>query len=210
MRTLQSLHNGNHIVGLMDSVSFAKDRVCRACVEGKMHDIKHPSKTIISSNRILELLHVDLFGPTSHESIGAKKHCLVIVDDYSRYCWVFFLKLKSETQQTFIDFATEKQHQHNVPILAIRSDNGSEFKNYTLNDWLSEEGIRHQYSAGYIPQQNGVAERKNQTLMDMARSMLAEFKSPFNFLAEAISIACHYSNRLYLHRARGGGGGLHR
>ena len=89
---------------------------------------------------------MDLFGPTSHESLGAKKHCLVIVDDYSRYCSVFFLKLKNETQQTFIDFATEMQRQHNIPILAIRSDNGSEFKNYTLNDWLSDEGIKHQYS----------------------------------------------------------------
>ena len=58
----------------------------------KMHDIKHPSKTIISSKRILELLHVDLFGPTSRESLEAKKHCLMIVDDYLRYCWVFFLK----------------------------------------------------------------------------------------------------------------------
>ena len=86
---------------------------------------------------------------------------------------------------------TEVQRQHNVPILAIRSDNGSEFKNYTLNEFLSEEGIRHQYSAAYTPQQNGVAERKNRTLMDMARSMLAEFKSPYNFWAEAISTACH-------------------
>ena len=151
MITLQSLHKGNHIVGLKDSVSFSKDRVYRACVEGKMHDSSQSSKTIISSKRILELLHVDLFGPTSHASLGAKKHCFVIIDDYSRYCWVFLLKLKSETQQTFIDFATEQQHQHNIPILAIRSDNGSEFKNYTLNDWLSDEGIRHQYSAAYTP-----------------------------------------------------------
>ena len=74
MRTLQILHKGNHFVGLKDSVSFAKDRVCRACVEGKIHDSSHPSKTIISSKRILEILHVDLFGPTSHESLGAKKH----------------------------------------------------------------------------------------------------------------------------------------
>ena len=90
------------------------------------------------------------------------------------------------------------QRQHNVPILAIRSDNGSEFKNYTLNGWLCDEGIKYQYSAAYTPQQNGVAERKNRTLMDMARSMLAEFKSPYYFWAEAISTACHYSNRLYL------------
>src|SRR3954447_21990670 len=198
MRTLQSFHKGNHIVGLKYSVSFSKDRVCRACVEGKMHDIKHSSKTVISSKRILELLHVDLFGPTSHDSIGNTKYCLVIVDDYSRYCWVFFLKLKSETKQTFVDFAKEQQRQHEVTIKIIRSDNGSEFKNYTLNDWLSDEGTKHQYSAAYTPQQNGVAERKNRTLMDMARSMMAEFKSSHNFSAEAISTACHYSNRVYL------------
>ncbi|KAK1682009.1 hypothetical protein QYE76_042857, partial [Lolium multiflorum] len=200
MRTLQSLHKGNHIVGLMENVSFAKDRVCRACVEGKMHDSPHPSKTIISSKRILELLHVDLFGPITHASLGAKKHCLVIVDDYSRYTWVYFLKTKDETQQIFIDFATEVQRQHNLLIMAIRSDNGSEFKNYTLNDFLSDEGIRHQYSAAYTPQQNGVAERKNRTLMDMARSMMAEYKSRYNFWAEAISTACHSSNRLYLRK----------
>ena len=81
--------------------------------------------------------------------------------------------------------------------MVIRSDNGSEFKNYTLNEFLSEEGIRHQYSAAYTPQQNGVAERKNRTLMDMARSMLAEFKSPLFLWAEAISTACHSSNRLF-------------
>ncbi|KAK1604075.1 hypothetical protein QYE76_027748 [Lolium multiflorum] len=200
MRTLQSLHKGNHIVGLMENVSFAKDRVCRACVEGKMHDSPHPSKTIISSKRILELLHVDLFGPVTHASLGAKKHCLVIVDDYSRYTWVYFLKTKDETQQIFIDFATEVQRQHNLLIMAIRSDNGSEFKNYTLNDFLSDEGIRHQYSAAYTPQQNGVAERKNRTLMDMARSMMVEYKSRYNFWAEAISTACHSSNRLYLRK----------
>ncbi|KAK1669965.1 hypothetical protein QYE76_058124 [Lolium multiflorum] len=200
MRTLQSLHKGNHIVGLMENVSFAKDRVCRACVEGKMHDSPHPSKTIISSKRILELLHVDLFGPVTHASLGAKKHCLVIVDDYSRYTWVYFLKTKDETQQIFIDFATEVQRQHNLLIMAIRSDNGSEFKNYTLNGFLSDEGIRHQYSAAYTPQQNGVAERKNRTLMDMARSMMAEYKSRYNFWAEAISTACHSSNRLYLRK----------
>jgi hypothetical protein len=82
----------------------------------------------------------------------------------------------------------------------IRSDNGTEFKNYTLNDFLSNEGIHHQYSSPYTPQQNGVAERKNRTLIDMARTMLAEFKYPYNFWAEAIHIACHTSNRLYLRK----------
>ena len=151
MRTLQSLHKGGHILGLKDNVSFSRDRLCRACVEGKMHDSPHPSNTIISSKRILELLHVDLFGAVPQPSLGGKKYCLVIVDDYSRFTCIFIFKTKDETQQTVIDFSNEVQRQHNVPILAIRSDNGSEFKNYTLNEFLSEEGIRHQYSAAYTP-----------------------------------------------------------
>ena len=90
---------------------------------------------------------------------------MVIVDDYSRYTWVYFFKHKSETQKNFIDFANEVQPQHKLPIMEIRSDNGSELKNYTLNDFLSEEGIRHQYSDAYTPQQNGVAERKNDQVL---------------------------------------------
>jgi transposase InsO family protein len=116
-----------------------------------MHDSPHSSKTIISSKRILELLHVDLFGPPSHASLGGKKYCLVIIDDYSRYTWVYFFEYKSETQQNVIDIAKEVERQYGKNILVIRSDNGSEFKNYTLNDFISEEGIRHQYSAGIHP-----------------------------------------------------------
>jgi hypothetical protein len=149
MRTLQSLHKGGHILGLKESVTFAKDRVCRACVQGKMHDSPHSSKTTISSKRILELLHVDLFGPPYYASLGGKKYCFVIVDDYSRYTWVYFFEYKSETQQTLIDFAKEVERQYGQNILAIRSENGTEFNNYTLNGFLSDEGIRHQYSAAF-------------------------------------------------------------
>ena len=98
-----------------------------------MHDSPHSSKTIILSKRKLELLHVDLFGAVPEPSLGGKKYCLVIVDDFSRFTWVYFFKSKNETQQAVIDFSNEVQHQLNVPILAIRSDNGYEFKNYTLN-----------------------------------------------------------------------------
>jgi hypothetical protein len=91
-----------------------------------MHDSSHSSKTIVSSKRILDLLHVDLFGPPSHASLGGNKYCFVIVDDYSRYTWVYFFRSKSETQQTVIDFAKEVERQHGQNILEIRSDNGSE------------------------------------------------------------------------------------
>src|SRR3954463_5595820 len=199
MRSLQTLLNGEHVVGLTN-VSFAKDRACRACIEGKLHEKNHPVKNIISSKRPLELLHMDLFGPPSYDSLGGRKYCLVIVDDYSRYTWVYFFKRKSETQQTVIEFANEAQRQHNSKILAIRSDNGTEFKNYTLDEFLGDEGIKHQYFAAYTPQQNGAAERKNRTLIDAARTMMVEFKSPYNFWSEAINTACHATNCLYLRK----------
>ena len=102
MRNLQDILKGEHILGL-SNVSFEKDHVCSACIAGKQHLTKHPPKNIISTSRPLELLHVDLFGPPSWDSLGGKKYGLTIVDDYSRYTWVFFLKSKDETKFTFIE-----------------------------------------------------------------------------------------------------------
>jgi transposase InsO family protein len=81
----------------------------------------------------------------------------------------------------------------------IRSDNGSEFKNLQVEEFLEEEGIKHEFSTPYTPQQNGVVERKNRTLIDMARTMLGEFKTPERFWSEVVNTACHAINRLYLH-----------
>src|SRR3954464_1622150 len=197
MRNLKDLLKGEHIIGLTN-VSFEKDRVCSACIARKQHQAKHPPKNIVSTSRPLELLHVDLFGPPSWDSLGGKKYGLVIVDDYSTYTWVFFLKSKDETKAIFVDFAKQAQRKYNMAILAIRSDNGFEVKNYTLEEFLSDEGIEHQYSAPYTPQQNGFAERKNRTLVEMARCMLDEYKSPYSFWFEAIKTACHASNQLFL------------
>jgi hypothetical protein len=84
-------------------------------------------------------------------------------------------------------------------VKKIRSDNGSEFKNLQVEEYLEEEGIKHEFSAPYTPQQNGVVERKNRTLIDMARTMLGEFKTPERFWSEAVNTACHAINRVYLH-----------
>jgi hypothetical protein len=85
-------------------------------------------------------------------------------------------------------------------VKKIRSNNGSEFKNLQVVEYLEEEGIKHEFSAPYTPQQNGVVERKNRTLIDMARTMLGEFKTPERFWSEVVNTACHAINRLYLHR----------
>jgi transposase InsO family protein len=88
-------------------------------------------------------------------------------------------------------------------VKKIRSDNGSEFKNLQVVEYLEEEGIEHEFSAPYTPQQNGVVERKNRTLIDMARTMLGEFKTPECFWSEAANTACHAINRVYLERELG-------
>ncbi|KAK1699023.1 hypothetical protein QYE76_015720 [Lolium multiflorum] len=165
---------------------------------GKQLKKKHPIKSIVTTSRTLELLHLDLFGPSHYDTLGGSKYGLVIVDDYSRYSWVFLLKSKDETHREFIIFAKKAQRMYESEIKAIRTDNGTEFKNYTMQEFVDDEGIKHEFSAPYTPQQNGVVERKNRTIIEMARTMLSEFNSPHNFWGEAISTAVHYSNRLFL------------
>ncbi|KAK1685960.1 hypothetical protein QYE76_046808, partial [Lolium multiflorum] len=197
MRNLKQLLKGEHIVGLT-GISFEKDCVCSACVAGKQLKKKHPIKSIVTTSRPLELLHLDLFGPSHYDTLGGSKYGLVIVDDYSRYSWVFLLRSKDETHREFITFAKKAQRMYESKIKAIRTDNGTEFKNYTMQEFVDDEGIKHEFSAPYTPQKNGVVERKNRTIIEMARTMLSEFNSPHNFWVEAISTVVHYSNRLFL------------
>jgi transposase InsO family protein len=92
------------------------------------------------------------------------------------------------------------QNEFDAKVKRIRSDNGTEFKNTQVKDYLDEEGIKHEFSAPYTPQQNGVAERKNRTLIEMTRTMLDEYETSDQFWAEAINTICHATNRLYLHK----------
>jgi transposase InsO family protein len=123
----------------------------------------------------------------------------VILDDYTRYTWAFFLVDKSDVFATFKSFVKGIHNEFETTIKRVRSDNGSEFKNTRINELCDEFGIRHQFSAKYTSQSNGIVERKNRTLIDMARYMLSEYNVSQSFWAEAINTACYYSNRLYCH-----------
>ena len=199
MKNLHKLLKGEHVIGLTN-VHFEKDRPCAACQAGKQVGGAHHSKNVMTTSRPLELLHMDLFGPVAYLSIGGSKYGLVIVDDFSRFTWVFFLQDKSETQGTLKRFLRRAQNEFELKVKKMRSDNGSEFKNLQVEEFLEEEGIKHEFSAPYTPQQNGVVERKNRPLIDMARTMLGEFKTPERFWSEAVNTACHAINRVYLHR----------
>jgi transposase InsO family protein len=199
MRNLAKLQKDNHIIGLTN-VMFEKNKICSACQAGKQHGVPHQSKNMVTTKRPLELLHMDLFGPMAYISIGGSKYGLVIVDDFYRFIWVFFLSDKGETQETLKKFMRRAQNEFELKIKKVRSDNGTEFKNTGVEEFLGEEGIKHEFSVPYTPQQNGVVEWKNRTLIEAARTMLDEYKTPDNFWAEAVNTAYHASIRLYLHK----------
>ena len=143
---------------------------------------------------------MDLFGLVAYVSIGGNKYGLIIVDDYSRFTWVFFLNDKCQVQEKVKLFVRRAQKEFGLSIKKVRSDNGTDFKNTLIEEFLDKEGIKHEFSTPYTPQQNGVVERKNYTLIDMARTMLAEYKTLDNFWCDAVNTACYAINRLYLHK----------
>jgi transposase InsO family protein len=199
MKNLHKLLKGEHVLGLTN-VCFEKERPCTACQAGKQVGTSHPSKNVMTTSRPPELLHIDLFGLVAYLSIDESKYGLVIVDDYCRFTWVFFLLDKSETQETLKRFLRWAQNEFELKVKKIRSDNGSEFKNLQVEEYLKEEGIKHEFPAPYTQQQNGVVERKNKTLIDMARMMLGEYKTLEWFWSKAMNTAYHAINHLYLHR----------
>ncbi|KAJ9545014.1 hypothetical protein OSB04_024721 [Centaurea solstitialis] len=193
----------NQLVRGLPPKEFTLDDNCVACLKGKQHKASHKSKTINTISAPLQLLHMDLFGPTNVMSIGKKSYCLVIIDDYSRFTWVLFLRTKDETSGLIKPFVKRVENQVNLRVKVIRSENGTEFKNADLNSFCEEKGIERQFSAPRTPQQNGVAERINRTLIEAARTMLADSKLPITFWAEAVNTACYVQNRVHVVKSKG-------
>ncbi|GJY22761.1 putative ribonuclease H-like domain-containing protein, partial [Tanacetum coccineum] len=194
-KNINKLVKGHLVRGLPLKV-FVNDHTCVACKKGKQHKASYKAKLNRIIRKPLELLHMDLFGPVSIESINKKRYCLVVTDDFSRFSWVFFLATKDETSEILCNLiiGLEKQLNHNVKI--IRCDNGTEFKNYVMNEFCAKKGIKREFSVARTPQQNGVAERKNRTLIEAARTMLADSLLPIPFWAEAVNTACYVLNRV--------------
>nr|GEY16477.1 hypothetical protein [Tanacetum cinerariifolium] len=139
------------------------------------------------------LLHMDLYGEM-------KRYVLVVVDDYSRYTWIFFLHSKDEASDVIISFIKKTQVNLQLQVQRVRTDNGTEFKNKTLAKFFDEVGITQQFSAARTPQQNGVVERRNQTLVEAARTMLTFANLPSFLWAEAIATACFTQNCSVIHK----------
>ncbi|GJR39341.1 putative ribonuclease H-like domain-containing protein [Tanacetum coccineum] len=194
-KTMNKLVKGNLVRGLPSKLS-KNDQTCVACQKGKQHKASCKFKTVSSISQPLHMLHMDLFGPTFVKSLMKKMYCLVVTDDYSRFSWVFFLATKNETSCILKSFITGVENLIDQRVKVIRYDNKTEFKNKEMNQFCERKGIKREFSVARTPQQNGVSKRKNRTLIEAARTMLANFKLPTTFWAEAVNTACYVQNRV--------------
>ena len=164
--------------------------MCEACQKGKQTKVSFKSKNVVSTERPLEMLHMDLFGPSRTMSLGGNLYALVIVDDFSRYTWTLFLAAKNDTFHAFKRLAKMLENEKSSKIVSIRSDHGREFQNEKFEHFCEKHGINHNFSAPRTPQQNGVVERKNRSLEELARTMLNENSLPNFFWADAVNTTC--------------------
>ncbi|GJR72424.1 retrovirus-related pol polyprotein from transposon TNT 1-94 [Tanacetum coccineum] len=197
--TINDLAKNDLVTGL-PKFKYHKEHLCPSCEQGKSKRASHPPKPVPNSKQRLHLLHMDLCGPMRIASINGKRYVLVIVDDYSRYTWVHFLRSKDEAPEVIKTFLKRITVLLQSPVIIIRTDNGTEFKNQILKEYFDSVGISHQASSVRTPQQNGVVERRNRTLVEAARTMLIFSRAPLFLWAEAIATACYTQNRSIIHR----------
>ncbi|KAK1359193.1 hypothetical protein POM88_043667 [Heracleum sosnowskyi] len=184
----------------LPKVLYTPDGLCDACQKAKQRRTSFQSKSESSIEEPYHMLHIDLFGPVNIMSISKKRYTPVIVDEYSRFTWVYFLHRKDETPEVLLDHVRMIETTTKYKVKILRSDNGTEFKNSKMEEFCKYKGIIQQFSAPDTPQQNGVVERKNRTLIEPGRTMLEEAKLPTYFWAEAVNTACYTQNLTLINR----------
>lgn len=184
----------NRIVSGLNFKDHIDSSPCKSCVSGKLTSRPFPKRSERSSS-LLEIVHADTCGPMKTKSKGGARYILTLTDDYSRWCEVYFLTHKSEVSTKFVEYKRLVENQTSHKIKFLQSDNGTEFRNAAMDEILRNSGIRRRLTVAYTPQQNGVAERKNRTLVEAARCMLIQSGLPPSFWAEAIATANYIRNR---------------
>ena len=168
---------------------------CEGCALGKQHRQPFPKKSEHKTCRPLELIHTDVCGPMSIPSVGGSRFFVTFIDDYSRYTYVYAIKHKSEVFERFTEFVEQVENLSGYRVKSLRSDNGTEYSSQAFAEYCKIKGIKREYTIPYTPQQNGVAERANRTIMESVRSMLYHANLPLIFWAEAVSTAVYLKNR---------------
>lgn len=151
---------------------------CESCVEGKHHRSHFPTSSSKRSEELLGLVHSDVCGKMSAQSLSGVEYFLTFIDDTSHYVWMYILKRKDQVFEKFLEWKAQVDKSSGRKLETLRTDNGGEFTSAQFEGYLKSEGVRHERTVPKTPQQNGVAERMNRTLLEIVRSMLADAKLP--------------------------------
>ena len=139
------------LVDGLPKIKFIQHEICDACASGKQTRSTFKPKHVVSTFKSFDLVHMDLFGPTRTLSLNGKRFSLVIVDDYSRFSWIFFIFHKNEAFNKFLLFFRRVQIVHGAKVAAIQIDHGGEFENNSFDEFCDKQGIKHQYSSPRTP-----------------------------------------------------------
>ncbi|MCO5572769.1 hypothetical protein L7F22_026528 [Adiantum nelumboides] len=191
LMTLQR-HNMVHDLSLLE---MPPRHVCEGCVLGKMHRFAFSQDGSVRATRKLQLVHSDVCGPMRTPSVGNSLYFVTFIDDFSRLCWVYPLKEKSDVFAVFQHYVSMVENETGCKVQTLRTDRGGEYMSGAFKDFLEKKGIKQQCTMPYTPQQNGVAKRKNRSLMEMARCMLKAKSLPHKLWMEAVACAAHVLNR---------------
>ena len=176
------------VIGLnLDKSS--KPSFCNACAKGKSSIRKFPSSNNKRHDTLFGLVHSDVGGKITPKSLGGSEYFVIFIDDHNRYVWVYFMKTKNEVFDKFLEWKVMVGNQYGKKIKTLRTDNGGEYLSGKFKAFLKKEGVRHELTVPKTPEQNGVAERLNRTLMEMTRSTLHNTRK--DFWAEALSTAAY-------------------
>ncbi|BBN69138.1 hypothetical protein Prudu_770S000100 [Prunus dulcis] len=193
MQSLKLLQQQELVYGLPEIGNA--NRICQNCAIGKSHREAFGKEKIWRASLPLELVHSDVCGPMQTTSIGGNKYFLTFIDDCTRMCWVYFMQFKSEVFNIFKKFKAVVELQSGYKLKKLRSDRGGEYTSAEFLQFCEEIGLERQLTVAYSPQQNGVAERKNRTIVEMSKIMMKGKKLPYKFWGEAVNTAVYIQNR---------------
>ena len=183
--------------GLTDGLNYDISKgigFCKTCVQGKIHRSHFPTTGRKRGNEPLSLIHSDVCGKMNVKSLGGAEYFVTFIDDKTHFTWVYVIKHKDEVFQKFCEWKVMVEKSTGYKVKILRTDNGGEFTSTEFKRYLKGEGIRHELTIPKTPQQNGVAERMNRTLLETVRSMLLGANMPQRFWAEALSTAVYLRN----------------
>ena len=192
-QSLKLLQNEDMVLGLPEIKNA--NAVCEGCTFGKHCRKAFPKEATSRASTPLELVHTDVCGPMQTVTKAGNRYFLTFIDDCTRMCWIYFLRCKSEVFTVFKRFRATVELQSGYKVKKLRSDRGGEYTSNEFNKFCDEMGMERQLTVAYSPQQNGVAERKNRTIVEMAKCMMIEKGMPLEFWAETVNTAVYVLNR---------------